>query len=220
MAKVQALTAQVQQILRDDGVNYTPEKIHGYLHEGEVILAVHKNSSTSRDIDYECTKGAKQDLAVLSGLTVAGLLSVKANGTIDAPQSSVRLVSKDDLDQVDPSWRSSDPDDEIDEYIYDPREPTIFYTNPPASLGQKLNVSVYLVPAPYGVVGANTETTVSDLDAPSLVEWALYRSFSEDSEGTPNFQRSSRHLQGFSSLSGVKLQNEYRSSPKNQDNKR
>ncbi|MGH1372984.1 MAG: DUF6682 family protein [Cellvibrionaceae bacterium] len=220
MAKVEVLTAQVQQILRDDGVNYSPEKIHGYLHEGEIILAVHKNSSTARDIDYQCAVGAKQDLSSVSGVNVAGLLSVKSNGTIENPKTAVRMVSRDDLDQIDPSWRSADSADEIDEYIHDAREPTIFYTNPPASAGQELNISVYLVPAPYGDVSDTTETTVSDLDAPSLVEWALYRAFSEDSEGTPNFQRSSRHLQGFSSLSGVKLQNEYRSSPKNPENRR
>ncbi len=213
MAKVQALTAQVQQILRDDGVNYPPKTIHRYLHEGEVILAVHKSSSTARDIDYACKAGTKQDLSLVDEMNIAGLLAVKANGSIDEPKRSVRLVSRDDLDQVDPEWRSADPADDIDEYIHDPREPTVFYTNPPASVGQPLNISVYLVPAEYGEVDENTITTVSELDAPSLVEWALYRAFSEDSEGTPNFQRSSRHLQGFSSLSGIKLQNEIRTSP-------
>lgn len=221
MAKVVDLTTKILDILHDENRRvFGEDQIHRWVNEAETVVAIHKPDSTSTNIDYQCTGGARQDLSGLTDPTIGLILVVHHNGPISAPGTYIHQVSRDNLGLIDPGWQAREPADQADEYIYDENEKQVIYLSPPAKAGNIVNLSVSAVPAEYGTVDETTETTVRDLYAPALVEWCMYRVFSEGDEGGVNAQRALSHLANCSNLLGVKLQNEIRTTAgrRNQSN--
>lgn len=215
MAKVTELTARVLNVLRDVHWNILGEsKIHDFLYEAEVVVVEHKPDATAKNIDFACAAGARQDLSALTNPAVSTILDVYHNGPAATPGNIIRQVDRKQLDLIVPGWHSATAADEADEFCYSENEKRILYLSPPAKAGNIINLSVSAVPAAYGVVDGNTETTVRDMYSPALVEWALYRCFQDGQDGGSDLQRSQLHLNNCSNMLGVKLQNELRTSLK------
>jgi hypothetical protein len=132
----------------------------------------------------------------------------------------LRRKSVEDLDAFTPNWRGAAASASPREFCIDDRSPTVFFVNPPATDATKLRISYCKTPQLYGTVSASTETTVRDVFAPAVVEFALYRLFGHDVEGSVNQARSQKHLSTFFNLLGVKAQSERAQSPKNPEHKR
>lgn len=218
--KVQDITARVQAALRDASQDNWPEDvIHEAIFEGEKVIVNYRPDANPVDSVLTCVVGIKQTLV---GLTPAPnrLLSVKYNRAGDVDGRSVRRISMGDLDAIRPNWRSASGVTAIREFMHDDREPLIFYVNPPAASGAKVQIAYSAIPTAYGVVGVNTVVTVSDLYEPMLVEWALFRLFGHDIEGSVNLARSNQHLQIFERMMGIKVQADLLNSPSNQENRK
>lgn len=217
MAKVQAITAVIVSVLRDASADsWTPSEIHGAINEAEKVIVNYRPDASAIDLELACTAGIKQSLPELANR----LLDVKFNvGADSAPGRSVHRKAAADLDSINPNWRSASPNLVIREFIYDDREPLIFYVNPPAAAGAKLQISYSGIPKEYGTVDDATITTISDLYEPAIIEWALYRLFGFDVENSVNISRSQQHLANFENMLGVKVENEPRFSPRNREHK-
>lgn len=217
MAKVQAIADVIISVLRDadqDGWRLTD--IHGAINEAEKVIVNYRPDASAIDHELTCVTGIKQSLPANANR----LLDVKFNvGAASAPGRSVHRKAVVDLDSINPNWRSASANVVIREFVYDDREPLLFYVYPPAADGAKLQISYSGVPPAYGTVDANTATLVSDLYEPAIIEWALYRLFGFDVENSVNISRSQQHLSNFANMLGVKLQNEPRFSPRNRENK-
>lgn len=218
MALVQTLAAQVIGVLRDaDYDNWTVSAVHGALNEGELSVVNFEPEATATLVTHSCTEGHEQTIASEGHR----LLSVMHNvGASDKPGRGVRRKAVEDLDAFTPGWRGATPSDVVREYAVDERLPRVFFTNPPASDAAKLRISYSKTPPAYGTVTGSTQTLVGDTYAPAVVEWALYRLFGHDVEGSVNISRSQQHYQAFFNLLGLKVQNERIQSPINPEHKR
>lgn len=217
MAKVQTLAAQVIAALRDaDYDNWTAAQVHGALREGEIAVVSYKPDASATLSTVDLVAGTEQSVPD-DGLRLLSVLhTVTAEGN---PSRSVRRKAAEDLDAFTPSWRAATAG-ETREYCIDDRTPWMFQVNPPAVAGAKLRISYSKIPPEYGSVTSSTETLVSDAYGPAVVEWALYRLFGHDVEGSVNIQRSQQHLGNFANLLGVKIQNDRIMSPRNPEHKR
>lgn len=210
MAKVQALAATVRKILRDaDEDQFVDGDLHNYIYDAELAHAIYKPDEFTAIAPLACVAGSRQKIDSLA--LPFRFLSVKrnTNGPI------VNRLSRDLAERWGIDIESQAPSKTIKGYMEDERDPNAFNTVPPASVGASLDVLYVKAPAEYGTVDANTETTLSDIYQPSIIEWVLYRCFSEDGESSPNFSRAGRHLQNFASMLGVKIEMDQALSPKN-----
>ena len=217
MAKVQDIALRVQAQLRDANEDSWPEEaIYQAIYEGEKVIVIYRPDAAPVNQEFTCVAGIEQSIAALAPAPNR-LLSVKYNRVGSVNGRSVRRVGLGDIDAISPEWRSKTPNTIIREYMHDDREPLLFYVSPPAALGAKLQISYSAIPAPYGTVGPSTSTTVSDLYEPMLIEWALYRLFSQDTEGSVNMARSQQALGVFERMLQIKVQSDVLASPRNQD---
>lgn len=221
-ARVESLTGRVTASLRDANQDSWPlSAIHDAILEGERVIVNFRPDATATDREFTCVAGIRQSIAGLTAPVPHRLLAVKYNvGANSAPGRSVRRVGEGDLDAIRPDWRSETAGIAIREFMHDPREPMLFYVSPPVQAGVKCQISYSALPETYGAVGANTETTVSDLYEPMLIEWALYRLFGHDVENSVNVTRSQQHLQNFQAMMGVKIEAETLFGLKNLEHKR
>lgn len=217
MVKVQDIVQRIQAALRDVNNDSWPEAvIRIAIYEAEKVIVNFRPDAAPIDAEYTCATGIKQTIAAMTP-TPHKLLAVKYNRVGSVDGRSVRRVGSGDLDAISPNWRSGTSSTIIREYMTDDREPLIFYVNPPAAAGAKLQLSYSAIPAPYPEPfnESNTFTTVSDLYEPMIFEWAMYRLFNHDVEGSVNVTRANQHLNTFQSMMGVKIQADSNFSAKN-----
>jgi hypothetical protein len=221
-ARVEPLTGRITASLRDANQDSWPlSAIHDAILEGERVIVNFRPDAATADYEFTCVAGIRQTIEGLTSPRPHRLLAVKYNVSANgSPGRSVRRVAEGDLDAIRPDWRGEAAGSSIREFMYDPREPMLFYVSPPAQAGVKCQISYSVLPAAYGSVGANTETTVSDLYEPMLVEWALYRLFGHDVENSVNVTRSQQHLNTFQAMMGVKIEAETLFGLKNLEHKK
>jgi len=219
---VSYLVVLISAALRDASNDaWSKADIQDAIFEGEQAIALYHPHSTSRDITLNLSAGIKQSLD--SGVNPLShrVLDVKFNvGADGAPGRSVRRVAVADLDAINPGWRSAASSSVIREWIYDDREPNLFYVNPPAATDAKAQVSYSAIPDWPKSVTATTALTVRNVYMPALIEWALYRLLGHDVEGSVNISRSQQHLQNFAGMMGISLDMVSSFSPKNPEHKR
>lgn len=214
MGSVADTVAEVRGILRDAGADlYSDALIQAAVLAGEVMTATTKPESVSDRIEIATAAGSLQALPA----THFRLLDLLHNGPASAPRRSINLVGRETLDRMTPNWRSATPVDDAREYVYDERNPLQFELSPPVKAGTIVGLLAKR-PTPYTNV-ANDELTVDAMNQPAVIEWALYRLFSEDTEGTVNEARSRKHYGNFFNFFGIKLQNEARNSPRQPEHK-
>lgn len=220
-ASVEGITARIKAALRDANQDSWPEDvIHLSILEAERVIVNFRPDATAVSTTLDLVAGIEQSLAGLTNPPANRLLEVKHNVVGTAPGRGVRRVAGGDVDAIAPDWRSAPASAVIKEFIHDPREPLLFYVRPPAATGAKLRVSYSAIPAPYGTVNSGTQTTVSEVFEPMIIEHALYRLFGHDTEGSVNVARSQAHLNNFNNWMGTKIQGEAVYGPKNMEHKR
>lgn len=216
MVKVQDIVQRCQAALRDVNEDSWPEDaIRIAIYEAEKVIVNFRPDANPINVEFTCAVGIEQSIAALNPAPHK-LLNVKYNRVGSANGRSVRRIGSGDLDAINPNWRSATGATIIREYMVDDREPLLFYTNPPAATGAKLQISYSAIPTPYPVpFDEDTLTSVSDLYEPMIFEWAMYRLFGHDVEGSVNIARANQHLNTFQSMMGVKIQTDTKYSPKN-----
>lgn len=222
MVKVQDIVQRVQAALRDVNSDSWPEDvIRISIYEAEKVIVNFRPDAAPIDAEYTCATGIKQTISAMSPAPNR-LLSVKYNRAGSVDGRSVRRVGSGDLDAIRPAWRTATPSQILREFMHDDREPLVFYVSPPAAAGAKLQVSYSAIPTPYPepFVEATTYTTVSDLYEPMIFEWAMYRLFGHDVDGSANISRSQQHLASFQAMMGVKIQSESQYSANNPEYKK
>lgn len=221
MAKVQKIVERIKVALRDATGDSWPESaIVQAIYDAELAIVGFRPDASAVDVDFPCAQGSRQSIAAVSP-KANRLLEVKYNRYADIDGRSVNRRSRADLDSINPNWMASGGSTIVREYVFDDREPLLFYVNPPAGLGTKLRISYSAVPAAYSsTISESTETTVGDIYEPAIYEWAMYLLYGHDTEGSVNFTRSQQHLGVFESLMGVKVKSEAQFSPRNPEHKR
>ena len=119
---------------------------------------------------------------------------------------SVRLVSRDILDSLEPSWHDSTVKGDakhgatVKHFMYDDQNPRNFYVYPGVSGTSRLEI-VYSQNPP--TIAANANLGVPDLYATSIMHYILYMCYMKDSEFVANQQRAGSHFNLFmSSVTG------------------
>lgn len=177
-----------------------------YLNDGQREVALYRPDSTGTSATMTCVVGTKQSLPANG----AKLIEVVRNVT--GTKKAVRLTNREILDAQTPGWHNLAGVGEVLHYMYDPRNPRVFYVYPPATASAQLDIVYTAYPQDvtepadgslYTAVVGNVG--VPDIYTNALQDYILYRAYTKDSEYAGNTARAQAHYAAFANALGVEI---------------
>ena len=127
------------------------------------------------------------------------------------PVRAITITGRDVLDAFNPNWHKATKTNEVRHFVYDPRNPLVFYVYPPVNAGVKIETLVAEYPTP--VTTTSSVLTISDIYSEPLFNYVMFRAYSKDAEFSSNSQLASGYLSVFNAIMGVKIQKDTAFSP-------
>lgn len=216
----QAVIRRVVDTAQDPtSVRWPLRELVRYLNDGQREMVIYRPDATTTNATLTLVAGAKQAVPAAANR----LIDVVRNNPAGSGGRSVRQVRRDILDASAPSWHTETGAPEILNYVYDARDPKVFYVYPPATTAAKLDI-VYsamptdiVAPADASVLPADSATdtsspavvlgaiTIADSFSAALVDYILYRAYTKDSEYAGDAARATAHYAAFVNVLGVEV---------------
>lgn len=202
----QNLIDRVNDTLQDStNVRWPATELLRYLNDAQreiVLLRPEASVSTST---VELTSNETKQTLPTSGVR---LLDVTRNmgavvGT-PAPGKSIRLISREVLDTQINDWHSATGQTEVKHYMFDPRNPKVFYVYPRTHASTKVCVELVFSSSPTDVALVGSTITLDDIYANAMIDFMLYRAYSKDAEYAANAGYAQQHYQSFLTSLGLK----------------
>lgn len=201
----QSIIQRVATTLQDtSAVRWATNELVRYLNDGQREAVILRPDATITNGTMALVTGAKQTLPA----GVSRLVEVIRNTS----GRVVRLTTRFILDAQKPNWYTSTASDTILHYMYDPRDPQIFYVYPPAHTAASLEIVYSALPTDVAEPAAGTTYTsvTGNIDLPdtysnALVDYVLYRALTKDSEVAANAQRAVAHFEAFKAALATEL---------------
>lgn len=213
----QSIIRRVVETLNDTtSVRWPVAELVRYLNDGQREVGTYRPDALVSGATHTLTAGSKQSLPA-NGLK---LMDIVRNA--GASQRAIRMTNRQILDAQIPNWHNLAGSTEILHFIYDPRDPLVFYVYPPAAAS---GAAVYMIYAGYPAAitepaEGSTYTAVTgnigipDIFANSLVDYVLYRAYTKDTEYAGNAARATAHYQAFTNALTVEANATAVASPK------
>lgn len=208
MATVAASTliSRVSTILQDtDHTRWSEAELLGWLNDAqrELVLLIPSASSVTSSVTLTANS-SKHTLPADGNMLIDIVRNMGSGGA--TPGRAIRLVSRDILDSQRPDWHSEAATGTVQNYVYDPRNPKIFYTYPQAP-ATPWTVEIIYSAAPTVLTSVSSTVSVDDIYANALVDYVIYRAYSKDAEFALNGQLAVAHYQAFQTSIMAKTQN-------------
>lgn len=231
----QSIAANAGALLQDKThVTWTIADLATWINEGCRELVRFKPSALSARVGMRLAAGTRQNLdgaafvrisdGAAQALTAVQLLDVGSNlgaaGT--AAGRAVTLAERKILDTVLPTWPTQAATGEVRYVLYDPKEPRLFQIYPQARANPAMYLELVVARLPVntlldGAVALGSGDIDAGLDAlyeSALVDYVLYRAYSQETESPGHAAKAQWHYQSFGVALGVKLKNEFGLAPR------
>jgi hypothetical protein len=196
----QSIIRRVVETMQDNtSVRWPVAELVRYLNDGQREVVLYRPDSMVTNATVALAGGAKQALPT-NGSKLIDVIRNTA-GT----KRSVRMTVRNILDTQSPNWYNLTGVTEVLHYMYDPRDPKVFYVYPPAaSTGASVEIVYSAYPtditepadgAVYSAVSGNI--SLPDIYGNVLADYILYRAYTKDSEYAGNAQRAQAHYAAF-----------------------
>jgi hypothetical protein len=122
------------------------------------------------------------------------LIAINRNMGADGatPGKAIRLVDMEVMNAQNPDWHTDTASTVIKHYLYDKKNPTVFWVYPAAHATTQVDVEAVYAIIPAALVAANIATgqtvaiNVPDIYYNGIVDYMVYRALSKDSTYTKN----------------------------------
>lgn len=195
----------VDQLMDVANVRWSAAELVRYLNDGQKEILIYRPDATGTTLTVNLTAGAKQSLPA----GAFKLLDVVRNS--GGTKAAVRKIDQKLLDAQLPDWYNGTGQTVIKHYMYDPRDPRVFYVYPPAAAANaalEILYSIYPTDIAEPAAGASYTTvtgdiTVTDFYSNALIDYILFRAFAKDAEFGGNITRAQAHYAAFQNGVGV-----------------
>lgn len=177
-------------------IRYEDSKLLDYFNDSlRAMITVRADVGASVE-DVPCVAGSQQQLPD-GAIRLLDVTRVKGG-------RAVTPIPKEVLDSYDPDWhmRSGSPQ----RYVYDEQTPKVFWLCPAPLTETVIEAKVSRIPPAIAITELDDAVPVDELYVNAIIEWILFRAFSEDAEGGANLQIAAQHLQIFNDQMGIKTQ--------------
>ena len=219
--KVSDITSRVHLLLNDlDGTRWTDSELVSWINDAQKLIAMVRPDASVSNSAITLAAGTKQAIPTGSFRLLDVIRNLGSDGA--TPGRAIRYVDREVLDSQNPNWHTDTASSTIKHFVYDDRNPLVFYVYPPASAGTRIEAMYSVAPAQlvYDSTNSTTITTslatdlaVPDIYLESVVNYVLYRAYSKDAEFAQNAQLASGYLQTVYSMLGIKTQKDVAFSP-------
>lgn len=208
------LLTRVSDTLQDsNNTRWTQAELIRYLNDARRELAIYRPDIYAETASIALTAGSKQSIPSDGNKFLDGIRNYTS---ADVVGRSVRLVERELLDSQSPDWHTSTTSTTIKNFMFDERNPKVFYVYPPATGGgHKLEILYSKSPVEIttGDLSSTTVLAKEDLYTNVIIDYILYKALSKDSEYAGNMQRATLHYQAFANAVGIGKRQKYVSSP-------
>lgn len=204
----QSIIQRVVVTLQDTtSIRWPANELVRYLNDGQREIALLRPDALVANATVTLAAGAKQALPS----TASKLIDVVRNTS--GNKRAVRMTTRTILDSQIPSWYNQTGVTEILHYVYDVRDPKVFYVYPPAA-GSGASVDLVYSAYPTDITepadGAlftaiSGNISVPDIYGNTLADYVLYRAYTKDAEFSGNAQRATAHYGAFSAALTAEL---------------
>lgn len=200
----QNLIDRVNDTLQDTtNVRWPTNELLRYLNDSqrEIVLLRPDASVTTAAVSLTANE-TKQTLPT-SGVRLLDVTRNMGTGGT-TPGKAIRLISREVLDTQINDWHSSVGQTEVKHYMFDPRNPKVFYVYPRVHVSTAVWVELIYSSSPTDVATVNTTISLDDIYANAMIDFMLYRAYSKDAEYASNANYAQQHYQSFLTSLGLK----------------
>lgn len=209
-----ALTAQsiirraVETLQDTTSVRWPVNELVRYLNDGQREVVLYRPDSMVTNSTITCVAGTKQSLPANG----AKLIEVIRNAAATSDKKAVRMINREILDAQTSGWHNITGSVNILHFMYDPRDPKVFYVYPPATILAQLDIVYSAYPtditepadgALYTAVSGNI--SLPDIYGNVLLDYILYRAYTKDSAYAGNAARAQAHYAAFANALGIEI---------------
>lgn len=205
----QSIIRRCVETLQDTtSIRWPISELVRYLNDGQREVVLYRPDAMVTNTTVTCVAGSKQSLPANG----AKLIEVVRNAAAGTTKRAVRMVNREILDAQTPNWHNLTGVNEVLHFMYDPRDPKVFYVYPPATTSAQLDI-VYAAyptditePADGALYTAVTGSiSLPDIYGNVLQDYVLYRAYTKDSEYAGNAQRAQAHYAAFANALGNEI---------------
>ena len=205
----QSVVQRAVQTLQDTtSIRWPINELVRYLNDGQREIILHRPDSMVTNATQALTASSSKQSIPGTG---SKLIEVVRN--TGGTKKAVRLCNREILDAQSPGWHAlPNTSNEILHFMFDPRDPKIFYVYPPAGALSSVELVYSALPtditepadgALYTAVNGNI--SVPDIFGNALQDYILYRAYTKDSEYAGNAQRAISHYTVFANTLGIEI---------------
>jgi hypothetical protein len=204
----QSILRRVIDTLQDTtSVRWPVSELVRYLNDAQREVILYRPDAAVTNASVPLVTGSRQNLPV------GGTKLVEVVRNSAGTKRAVRMVNREILDAQLPGWHAQTGVTEILHYMYDPREPRVFYVYPPAAAtGAAVDLIYAAMPADIAEPseGALYTAVTGSLGLPDIYgnavqDYVLYRAYTKDSEYAGNAARAQAHYGAFANALGVEV---------------
>ena len=204
----QSVIRRCVETLQDNtSIQWPVSELVRYLNDGQREVILYRPDAAVTNASVPLVTGSRQNLPA------GGTKLVEVVRNSAGTKRAVRMVNREILDAQLPGWHAQTGVTEILHYMYDPREPRVFYVYPPAAAtGAAVDLSYASMPADIAEPseGALYTSVTGNLGVPDIYgnavqDYVLYRAYTKDSEYAGNAARAQAHYGAFANALGVEV---------------
>lgn len=203
----QSIIRRCVETLQDTtSIRWPISELVRYLNDGQREVVLYRPDAMVTNVTRALVVGSRQTLPDNGSKLIEAIRN--SAGT----RKAVRLTNREILDSQTPGWHNITGSTEILHYMYDPRDPTVFYVYPPAASGASLDLVYAAYPSDIvePINGALYTAVTGVISLPDiygniLQDYVLYRAYTKDSEYAGNAQRAQAHYAAFANALGIEI---------------
>ena len=204
----QSIIRRVVETLQDTtSIRWPVAELVRYLNDGQREVIVHRPDAMVTNTSLSLAAGTKQGLPSNG----AKLIDVVRNSA--GNKRAIRMCAREILDAQSPGWHNLAGVTEIVHFMFDPRDPKVFYVYPPAAAaGAAVDLVYSALPADITEPAAGTDfsavsgsLSVPDIYSNALQDYVLYRAYTKDSQYAGNEARAQARYAAFANALGIEI---------------
>lgn len=202
----QAIINQAAFTLQDStNVRWTRAELLGYVNDGQRDLCLAKPDAYSLTVAAQLVAGTRQTIPANGVAFVRIVRNMGLAGT--TPGRAPRQIGLSTMDQQNPNWHSATAAAVVQEYVYDDRDPKLFYVSPPQPAVGQGYIDLLYHAAPADLANEAATIIIDDIYKTALVNYVIYRAYLKEGEFT-NPTGAMAHRSEFLNLLGFKEKSE------------
>lgn len=180
MVQASSIVSKVRLQLIDTGLTprWTDAELLGYISDGQRTMVTISPSLTATRIAHPLLQGSRQRIPTDGYM----LLDIPRNMGVDGvtPGRAVRIIKRDLLDALKPSWHGAATTPTAQNFLYDPLDPVTFHVYPPSDGQGKVELLYSRMPAE--VTSLTDEITTPETFQTGLFYYVMFRACAKDSD--------------------------------------